>query len=164
MLQQRRLLPQAPPDNAFQHRASTPVAGSWNPHVTPEVVHGSFVGTMSHVLDHALRNAPHDKPLPPWLQQLQAQWQAAKEALGHARGSSSQTVSTDGPGPSQSKPPRRKSSLHSLKEVLLQTKDTLLAAIRMLPRKHGDGSDDSWVYRLLDKFGCDTYKHLTDII
>jgi hypothetical protein len=100
---------------------------------------------MSHVVDHALRNAPKDKPHPPWLQQLQAQWQAAKDAFGHARGSFSRPVSSDGPGPSQNKPPRRKSSLHSLKEALLQTKDTLLAAIRMIPRKHAAGSDDSWL-------------------
>lgn len=110
----------------------------------------SLLDTMSHAVDHALRNAPPDKPHPPWLQQLQAQWQAAKHAFGHSRGSTSRPVSIDGSGPSQGKPLRRKSSLHSLKEALLQTKDTLLAAIRMLPRKHGEGSDDSWLYRLLE--------------
>ena len=115
-------------------------------------------------MDHALRNAPLDKPHPPWLQQLQAQWQAAKHALGSTRGSPSKPVLIDGSRPRQGKYPRRKSSLHSLKEALLQTKDTLLAAIRMLPRKHAEGSDDSWLYRLLGKFGRDTYKHLTDII
>src|SRR5690242_19007923 len=108
---------------------------------------------MGHVVDHALRNAALDKPHPPWLQQLQAQWQAAKDALGHARGSSSKLVSTDGPGPSQSRSPRRRSSLHSLKEALSQTKHTLLAATRMLPRSHAEGSDDSWLYRLLGIFG-----------
>jgi hypothetical protein len=123
-----------------------------------------FLDIMSHAVDHALRNAPLDKPHPPWLQQLQAQWQAAKHALGSTRGSPSKPAPVDGSRPSQGKFPRRKSSLHSLKEALLQTKDTLLAAIRMLPRKHGDGSDDSWVYRLLERFGSDTYKHLTDII
>ena len=120
--------------------------------------------TMSHAVDHALRNAPLDKPHPPWLQQLQAQWQAAKHALGSTRGSRSKPASIDGSRPSQGKSPRRKSSLHSLKEALLQTKDTLLAAIRMLPRKRAEGRDDSWLYRLLGKFGRDTYKRLTDII
>jgi hypothetical protein len=123
-----------------------------------------FLNTMSHAVYHALRNAPLDKPHPPWLQQLQAQWQAAKHALGSTRGSPSKPAPIDGSRPSQGKPLRRKSSLHSLKEALLQTKDTLLTAIRMLPRKHGDGSDDSWVYRLLERFGSDTHKCLTDII
>ena len=120
--------------------------------------------TMGHAVDHALRNAPLDKPHPPWLQQLQAQWQAAKHALGRTRGSPSRHSSIDGPRPSQDKSLRRKSSLHSLKEALLQTKDTLLAAIRMLPRKHAEGSEDSWLYRLLEMFRRDLYKHLTDII
>jgi hypothetical protein len=108
-----------------------------------------FVGNMSHVVDHALRNAPSDKPHPPWLQQLQAQWQAAKHALGRTRGSPTRSVSTDGSGLGHGKPLRRKSSFHSLKEALLQTKDALLAAIGMLPRKHAKGTDDSWLYRLL---------------
>lgn len=103
---------------------------------------------MSHVLDHALRNAPHDKPHPPWLQQLQAQWQAAKHALGSSRGSDSRSVSTDASSLGKGKPPRRKSSLHSLKEALLQTKDALLAAIGMLPSKHAAGLDNSWLYRI----------------
>jgi hypothetical protein len=116
-------------------------------HVTPEDAHRSFVGTMSHALDHALRNAPHDKPHPPWLQQLQAQWQAAKHAFGSTRGSSSRPMSTDGSSLGKRKPVRRKSSLHSLKEALLDTKDALLAAIVMLPRKHAVILDDSWLYR-----------------
>jgi hypothetical protein len=116
-------------------------------HVTPEVAHRSFVGTMSHALDHALRNAPSDKPLPPWLRQLQAQWQAAKHAFGSIRGSESRPVSIDGSSLGKRKPMRRKSSLHSLKEALLHTKEALLAAIGMLPRKHAVALDDSWLYR-----------------
>jgi len=119
--------------------------------------------TMSHAVDHALRNAPLDKPHPPWLQQLQAQWQAAKHALGRTRGSPSRHSSKYEPRPSQDKSLRRKSSLHSLKEALLQTKDTLLAAIRMLPRKHAEGCEDSWLYKLLEMFRRDLYEHLTDI-
>jgi hypothetical protein len=116
--------------------------------VTPEVAHRSFVGNMSHALDHALRNAPSDKPLPPWLQQLQAQWQAAKDAFGSTRGSESRPVSIDGSSLGKRKPMRRQSSLHSLKEALLHTKDALLAAIGMLPRKHAVALDDSWPYRI----------------
>jgi hypothetical protein len=117
-------------------------------YVTPEVAHRSFVGTMSHALDHALRNAPSDKPLAPWLQQLQAQWQAARHAFGSRRGSESSPASVDGSSLGKRKPMRRKSSLHSLKEALLHTKDALLAAIGMLPRKHAVVLDDSWLYRI----------------
>jgi hypothetical protein len=70
----------------------------------------------------------------------------------------------DGFSLGHSKPLRRKSSLHSLKEALLQTKDALLAAIGMLPQKHAEGVDDSWPYRLLEKHELDLYIRFTNII
>jgi hypothetical protein len=109
-----------------------------------------FVDTMSHALDHALRNAPPNKPHPPWLQQLQAQWQATKHALGSTRGPNSRPASVDGVGGGgKGTNLRRRSSLHSLGEALLQTKDALLAAIGMLPRKHATEPDDSCPYKIL---------------
>lgn len=101
---------------------------------------------MAHVVDHALRNAPKDKPHPPWLQQLQIQWQAAKHALGSIRGSGSGLSSIDGHSLGNDKRVRRKSSLHALKEALHQTKDALLAAIGLLPHGHAASDEDSRLY------------------
>jgi hypothetical protein len=144
------LFPKTPSGNQeppAQHESRTPASGFRYSCYTRSRI-PFFVGTMSHALDHALRNAPSDKPLPPWLQQLQAQWQAAKHAFGSTRGSESSPVSVDGSSLGKRKPMRRKSSLHSLKKALLHTKDALLAAIGMLPRKHAVVLDDSWLYRI----------------
>jgi hypothetical protein len=138
-------IPHGNHDTPSQSKISTPAPGSWELHVTPEAAQPSFVDTMSHAVDHALRNAPSDKPHPPWLQQLQAQWKATKHALGRTHGTSTRPASIDESSLGHGRPLRRKSSLHSLKEALLQTKDALLTAIGMLPRKPAEAIDDSWL-------------------
>jgi hypothetical protein len=87
-------------------------------------------GTMSHavVLD-ALRIAPPPKPHPPWLEQLQAQWQATKHAFESIRASDSGVASTN-------------AALH-------ETKTALLAVVGLLPHKHRTELDDSWLKKFL---------------
>lgn len=107
---------------------------------------------MAQVLNHALRNAPKDKPHPPWLQQLRIQWQAAMHALGSTHGSEPGLVAIDGSSLSHDRRLRRKSSLQKLKEALHQTKDALLAAIGMLPPSHSASVEDSWLSDYLRRF------------
>jgi hypothetical protein len=105
--------------------------------------HFSCFGAMSHAVDHALRNAPPNKPHPPWLQQLQAQWRATRQAFGSIRASESEVASTnDSIG---HKALRRKSSMRSLIAALYETKNALFAVMGLLPRKHVTELDDSWL-------------------
>jgi len=102
-----------------------------------------FSGTMSHAMLHALRNAPPNKPHPPWLQQLQAQWQATKQAFGAIRASESGVASTSTSIHAGDNALKRKVSMRSLKAALHETKDALLALIGVLPSNHGMDLDDS---------------------
>jgi hypothetical protein len=99
---------------------------------------------MGHAVIHALRNAPPDKPNPPWLQQLQTQWQATKQAFGSLRGSDSGVVSTSNSAHDSDKTVSRNSSMQSLKAALHETKNALLTAIGLLPPKHRIDLEDSW--------------------
>jgi hypothetical protein len=107
-------------------------------------------GTMSHavVLD-ALRIAPPPKPHPPWLEQLQARWQATKHAFESIRASDSGVASTNGSTHNSDKVLRRKSSMQSLKAALHETKTALLAVVGLLPHKHRTELDDSRLKKFL---------------
>ena len=120
-------------------------------------------GTMSHAVAlDALRIAPPPKPHPPWLQQLQAQWQATKHAFGSIRASDSGVASTNGSTHNSDKALRRKSSMQSLKKALHETKDALLAIIRLPPHKPRTDLDDSWLKKFLVIFIEWACEHHTD--
>jgi hypothetical protein len=151
--------------------SNTRVRLSWIPaigistRVASDAVHThSFPsGTMSHaVVLHALRNAPPTKPHPPWLQQLQAQWQATKQAFGGTRASDSGVASTSDSIQDSDKSLKRKTSMQSLKEALHETKNALLMVIGLLSHKHRTDVDDSWLNKFLMVSIEQACKHHTD--
>jgi hypothetical protein len=151
--------------------SNTRVRLSWIPaigistRVASDAVHThSFPsGTMSHaVVLHALRNAPPTKPHPPWLQQLQAQWQATKQAFGGTRASDSGVASTSDSIQDSDKSLKRKTSMQSLKEALYETKNALLMVIGLLSHKHRTDVDDSWLNKFLMVSIEQACKHHTD--
>jgi hypothetical protein len=99
---------------------------------------------MGHAVVHALRNAPPNKPSPPWLQQLQTQWQATKQAFGSIRGSGSGMISASNSIHGSDKAVSRTSSMQSLKSALHETKNALLAVIGLLPHQHRTDLEHSW--------------------
>jgi hypothetical protein len=101
-------------------------------------------GTMGHAVLHALRNAPPNKPNPPWLQQLQTQWQATKQAFGSFRGSDSGVASTSSSIHDSDRALKLKSSMQSLKAALHETKEALLTVIGLLPHKDRTDLEDTW--------------------
>jgi hypothetical protein len=125
--------------------------------------HSLPFGTMSHAVAlHALRNAPPTKPHPPWLQQLQAKWQATKQVFGGTRASDSGVASTSDSKHDSDKALKRKGSMQSLKEALHETKNALLAAIGLLSHKHPKKLDHSWLNKFLMVLIEQACKHHTD--
>lgn len=100
---------------------------------------------MGHAVLHALRNAPPNKPNPPWLQQLQTQWQATKQAFGSFRGSDSGVASTSNSIHDSDRALKLKSSMQSLKAALHETKAALLTIIGLLPHQDQTELEDSWL-------------------
>jgi hypothetical protein len=157
-------------NHPFQHTSPSFLdPGYWytgiSTHVALDAVHThSFPSaTMSHaVVLHVLRNAHPTKPHPPWLQQLQAQWQATKQAFGGIRASDSGVASTSDSINDSDKSLKRKSSMQSLKEALHETKDALLTVIGLLSHKHRAELDDSWLNKFLVVLIEQACKHHTD--